>query len=282
MLFEHEADALAWYEAEERILTKEFIEQIPWGDIQKYPIDPSFIPVLVYMRDVEKLTDVYYREMCATPTGKDPHIRQFMDRWSTEEPLHGELLHRFLGELGYPASDKWYEEVVSHIPKDYAKSQKIASWAARCIGSGFSAVHMSWGAVNELSTLNGYQRLWSLAKHPVLEQLLRGIAREEARHAFFYWSMARIKLVGSRSRQYLTKSILSHFWTPVGQGTKTAEDAAAVVRVLFGSEEGMNVFDSRVSRRVRELPGLANLEHLTEFIAQVCDISPPKTLLSSS
>ena len=46
-------------------------------------------------------------------------------------------------------------------------------------GRHFSGVHMVWGAINEMTTLQGYRRLWKLAGHPVLEQLLRAIAQEE-------------------------------------------------------------------------------------------------------
>ena len=53
------------------------------------------------MRDVETLTDMYHRELLRTPTGKDPDISKFMERWGVEEMTHGEVLNRFLNETGY-------------------------------------------------------------------------------------------------------------------------------------------------------------------------------------
>ena len=59
------------------------------------------------MRDVEILTDMYYAELRRTPTGKDPVISKFMERWGIEEMTHGELINRFLNEAGIETDEKW-------------------------------------------------------------------------------------------------------------------------------------------------------------------------------
>lgn len=61
MTFETKRDVLDWYERQPRTLTKEFIGGIDWQAIKNYPLDEKFVPVLLYMRDVETLTDVYSR-----------------------------------------------------------------------------------------------------------------------------------------------------------------------------------------------------------------------------
>ena len=81
MNFETNKDVLDWYERQERSLTPEFIGSIPWHKVKDHPVDEKFIPVLLYMRDVETLTDMYHRELLRTPTGKDPHFSKFMERW---------------------------------------------------------------------------------------------------------------------------------------------------------------------------------------------------------
>ncbi|MBA4125219.1 MAG: hypothetical protein H0X72_22495 [Acidobacteria bacterium] len=63
MSFETKRDMLNWYEKQPRTLTEEFIGKINWNEIKNYPLDEKFIPVLLYMRDVETLTDVYYEEL---------------------------------------------------------------------------------------------------------------------------------------------------------------------------------------------------------------------------
>src|SRR5580765_2007351 len=101
MNFETNKEVLDWYEGQERALTPEFIAAVPWDKVKDTPFDEKFVPVLYYMRDVETLTDMYHRELKRTPTGKDPHISKFMERWGVEEITHGEMMNRFLNELGY-------------------------------------------------------------------------------------------------------------------------------------------------------------------------------------
>ena len=94
MNFETNKDVLDWYERQQRVLTPEFIREIPWDKVKDAPVDKKLIPVLLYMRDVETLTDMYHRELLRTPTGKDPHISKFMERWGLEEITHGEVLNQ--------------------------------------------------------------------------------------------------------------------------------------------------------------------------------------------
>lgn len=267
MLFEREAEALRWYESEERVLNKGFLDAIPWQDVKRHELKPEFFPVLVYMRDIEKFTSIYFDELSRTPTVKDPAIRDFMERWRTEEDLHGDLLNRFLEEAGYPTTGKWEEEARAKIPKGYRLRSFIKPRITNLFGKHFTAVHMTWGTIQELSTLNGYNRLWQMAKHPVLEHLLRAIVREEARHSFFYWSIARIKLLQSPFRQKLTRFIVDRFWSPVGQGTKLKKDANLVIKTLFAGAEGVKLMDQRVNQQMERLPGLAGLKTVTERIA---------------
>jgi len=269
MLFEQDRDALAWYESQERVLNEKFLASIPWQEVSKTPLDPAFIPVLLYMRDVENFTSIYYDQLRRTPTGQDPVIRQFMDQWQHEETLHGDLLNRFLNEAGVPTSKQWQQEARANIPLRYRIKEPMISRLTRCVGKHFSAVHMTWGAINELSTLNGYQRLWELAKHPVLEYILRGIAREEAKHSFFYWSIARIKLLHSSFRQSMTRWIIKNFWSPVGQGAKRAADTNRVIAALFRGAEGVKFMEQRVNDQLERLPGLQGLKTVTERISKI-------------
>ncbi len=258
MLLDREQDVLAWYEAQPRVVTPAFVASVPWKEVAKTPIDPAFIPVMRYMRDVEMFTGLYASQMKKTPTWQDPSIRTFMERWSTEEPEHGNLLDRFLSEAGYPTLEDWKEKAHASLPPGYDREVKRQSRILSLLGAGHtSAVHMTWGAVNEYSTLTGYQRLWQAAKHPVLETILRAIAREEAMHSFFYWSMARIKLRASKVRQALTRFLLDRFWEPVGGDVKGPQEMNIVIRTLFAGAEGLRAAEQQINRRLQELPGFA-------------------------
>lgn len=267
-VIDNQKDLVDWYDNQERVLTKDFLATIRWNQIKNHPVDESFIPVLIYFRDVEKFTDIYFQQLAKTPTGRDKVVRQFMEKWRHEEDLHGELMNRFLNEIGYKTTDDWYEEARRNIPFSNRITRSLSSVVANLVGTRFTAVHMTWGAINEMSTLNGYKRLWTLAKHPVLEHILRAIAREEANHSFFYWSLAKLKLQQSKFSQQIARYLVDNFWSPVGQGTKPASDTNYVIKKLFDGEEGINMIDNFVTKRVGLLPGFEEFKKVTERIAQ--------------
>jgi rubrerythrin len=268
-VFETEKEVLDWYEQQPRALGAEFLASIRWEDVGRHPLDPAFVPVLRYMREVESYTEMYYRELLRTPTGRDPVIRRFMDRWGVEEQEHGELLNRFLAEAGVPTGPRWVEEAKASIPVRYAIESRVATFVTNLFGREFSGAHMVWGAINELTTLQGYRRLWQAAGHPVLERILRAIAREESAHAKFYWSVANLRLERSGFARRLTRFAVGRFWAPVGNGAKPRAEIDYLIATLFGGAEGVGIFDKHVTQRIRRLPGLAGLESVTRRVAEV-------------
>ena len=110
MNFETNRDVLEWYERQPRLTPG--LSRLSLAQSKRPSASTkNFIPILLYIRDVETLTDMYHRELLRTPTGKDPHISKFMERWGVEEITHGEVLNRFLNEIGYETEDKWQEQV---------------------------------------------------------------------------------------------------------------------------------------------------------------------------
>lgn len=268
-VFENDRDVLSWYENQPRAITKEFIDSVPWNEVADYELRDQFLPVLFYMRDVESFTELYYQELLRTPTGKDPVIRKFMDKWNDEEAAHGKLLNRFLNEAGIPTSEKWIAEARAKIPFKYTVEFFVGPYITNCFGRYFTGAHMVWGTINEFTTLQAYRRLWLAAEHPVLERVLRAIAQEESIHAYFYWSIARLELKRSNFSQKLAQFIINRFWAPVGNGAKPKNEADYVIATLFGGHDGVNFFDRNVNQRLQQLPGFAESKVATERIASV-------------
>lgn len=268
MTFETNRDVLHWYERQPRTLTKEFIADIRWEDVKKYPLDVRFVPVLMYMRDIEVLTDMYYQELRRTPTGKDPIISKFMERWSVEEITHGELINRFLNEAGIETDDRWQAQVRRAVSKFYSVNTYFLTTLTNLIGKKFTATHMTFGAIHEMSTGQAYRRLIKLADHPVLTEILTGIMREESAHTQFYWSVARLELERSEFARKIARFVVDKFWTPVGQGAKSERQAGYMIETLFGGSEGLEWIDKTVTRRVRRLPGFETLSKINETIAK--------------
>jgi rubrerythrin len=268
-MFETDKDVLDWYESQPRALTEEFVGSIPWNEVGRHPLNPAFIPILFYMRDVEFFTDMYYRELLRTPTGKDPVIRKFMERWSVEEIQHAKLLDRFLNEAGIQTSKDWQAEAMAHIPWSYRANAYLLNIAVKPFGKYFHAAHMVWGAINEITTLQGYRRLSKLAGHPVLSRLLSAIMQEESIHSNFYWQLARLKLAQAKFSRDLARFIVSRFWTPVGQGPKSEGETNYVIASLFSGTKGLEFFNRTVADRIQRLPGFGGFQALSEKVAPI-------------
>jgi len=269
MNFETKSDVLRWYERQERSVTPQFISSIPWHLVRDYPLNPRFVPVLLYMRDVESLTDMYYRELRRTPTGRDPYISKFMERWSIEEITHAELLNRFLLEAGVDTSEDWRGDIQRSVPRAYRATTYLTTTLTKLVGRSFTASHMTFGAIHEVSTTQGYRRLITLADHPVLSQILRAIIREEAAHTQFYWSVARLELKKNDLARRIARFVVDHFWAPVGQGSIPKERTRYTIGTLFGDEEGLPTVDKIITGRIRQLPGFADISKINETAAYI-------------
>ena len=269
MNFETNKDVLDWYERQERCLTPEFIGSIPWEKVKDHPLDEKLIPVLLYMRDVETLTDMYHRELLRTPTGKDPHIGKFMERWGIEEITHGEVLNRFLNEAGYETDDKWQTQVRKNVSTSYNTIAYLMMIMTNLIGKKFTATHMTFGAIHEMEAAQGYRRLVALADHPVLTHIVNGIIREEAVHAQFYRSVARLELEKNEFSQKMARWVIDHFWAPVGQGSLEKSRTEYTIATLFTAADAVEGFDKTVTQRVRQLPGFDGIMKMTDTIAEM-------------
>ncbi|MBK9154723.1 MAG: acyl-ACP desaturase [Chloracidobacterium sp.] len=281
MSFETSQDVLNWYERQERTLTDDFIENLPWNTVEDTPLDKRFIPVLLYMRDVEVLTDMYHRELRRTPTGRDPVIAKFMERWGVEEVTHGQVINRFLNEAGYDTPSDWQDRTMKNVPGNYHLSTYFLTSLTNLLGSRFTATHMAFGAIHEMSTAQAYRRMKLLARHPVLSQILDGIIREEAAHTNFYRSVARIELAKSETAQKIARKVVETFWRPVGQGSLAKKRTEYSIATLFSDEGGVDQLDRTVTQRARQLPGFADLTKVTQRISDICDKLRPKRVAAS-
>lgn len=273
MKFETNCDVLEWYERQPRSLTPEFISNIPWHTVNDHVLDERFIPILFYMRDVETLTDMYHRELLRTPTGKDPHISKFMERWGIEEITHGEVLNRFLNEIGVETDEKWQEQVRRDVTRTYNANSYLLTTLTNLVGKKFTATHMTFGAIHEMEAAQSYRRLMSLADHPVLTHILNAIIREESAHSQFYWSVARLELKKNPLARRIARFVTDHFWAPVGQGSLAKKRTEYVISTLFGDNFGLSIVDKTVTQRLRKLPGFADITKINDTVLNIAERS---------
>ncbi|HMO81238.1 MAG TPA: ferritin-like domain-containing protein [Pyrinomonadaceae bacterium] len=268
-MFDSKEEVLSWYESQPRALSDDFIEAIPWNEVREHPFDERFVPVLRYMRDVETLTDMYWKELRRTPTGRDPVISKFMERWGVEEVTHGEVLNRFVNELGYKTDDNWKTQVRSNVSMLYHINTYLLTSLTNLIGSRFTGTHMTFGAVHEMTTAQAYRRMIEIADHPVLTSILKGIIREESAHTHFYWSIARLELRKDPLAQRLARFVVENFYYPVGQGSLKRSRTRFAVATLFDPPAVDRMIETNVTRRVQQLPGFEGLTKVTETIGEI-------------
>jgi hypothetical protein len=225
---------------------------------------------LRYMHDVESHTVCYLRDLLLTPSHRDPTITTFLTAWAYEEHWHGAALGRVLEAHGEPAGAARVQAHRRKLPRRDRFAPYLSALGGAVAGDDFVAVHMTWGAINEWSTAEGYRLLTERADHPVLSTLLDRIRQQEARHIAFYASQARLRLAASPRARRLTRWALRKLWAPVGSGVMPEAETTFLLDWLLSGDAGHNAV-CRIDSRVDALPGLAGLQLMATATARVSD-----------
>jgi len=253
---------------------------IAWEAIPDYPLSDGDVMCLHYMMDIETHTVIYLRDLLATRVTADPQITAFLSCWVYEELWHGEAFSDFLRAYGIevPAEPKLPD---GSTPMPTRRNRWRDLRVRLGIGNGlgllptmagsmatrdFAAIHMMWGAVNELTTLTGYHALIRRSSHPELHKLLRKVIRDERRHFAFYRAQAKARMQRSATARRLVRWVLRHLWTPVGAGVKTEEEVDALALYLFGDgPEGRDRM-REIDATIADIPGLQGMHLLEDYL----------------
>lgn len=244
-------------ETYKRITGRVDVGDVDLDEFRRNPLSADALRCIRYMHDVEQHTVCYLRDLLVTRAHRDPEITGFLTLWAFEEYWHGEVLAAVLEAHDEDAGADRVRTMRARLGwRDLTRP--AISMLTSSMTRDFTAVHMTWGAVNEWTTQAGYARLISRADHPVLTQLLRRVMRQEGRHIDFYATEAAVRLDRSRSARRLTRLALDRLWRPVGSGVMPSSETRFVINCLFASAEGRAAVQ-RIDRRVAALPGLHGL-----------------------
>jgi hypothetical protein len=241
----------------QRVVSRVEVDDIDFAAFADAPLPPGVLRCLRYMHDVEHHTSCYLRNLLNTKAHDDPEISAFLTMWSFEEHWHGDALARVLAAHGEGAG----AERIGAMRRRLGRRQQLSPIAWMVFSAAtkhFLAVHMTFGVVNEWTTQAGYARLRAVARHPVLDELLARIMKQEGRHIDFYLAQARARLEPSEAAQRTTRLVLRTLWSPVGSKAMPIEETRHLARTLFGGDDGAT-FVARVDRRIDALPGLSGL-----------------------
>jgi hypothetical protein len=242
---------------------KQLVERLDDGDVDydhfgRHPLPEPALRCLRYMHDVEHHTACYLRDLLVTRAHRDPAMTTFLTCWAFEELWHGEAIGRILDSHGETSG----MQRIAAARQRTAWTDRLAPFTmalTSAVTEHITAVHMTWGAINEWTTQAGYGQLIRRCDDPVLTTLLRRIMKQEGRHIDFYASQAAERLEASRAAQRITRLALRRRWSPVGSGVMPEPEVRHLVGYLFGDGEGRQVVE-RIDRRIDRLPGLAGLE----------------------
>ena len=224
-------------------------------------LDAEALFCLGYMMDIESHTIIYLRELLSTSVVQDVSISAFLPCWAYEEFFHARVFKCFLEAQGVKIDENPWVELRRARPADFIAQRfaRVLSHATHHLG----AVHMTWGAINELTTLTAYNALIEKTQHPFLSIVLKRIIKDERRHFAFYFNQARLRL-RSRTARWLTTLAVRSSWTPVGAAVRGDGDAKRVCSFLFGDRQGsLRVADHDAT--IARLPGLLWFDLLSRY-----------------
>lgn len=231
-------------------------DDLNFESFRENPLDEGTLRVVRYMCDVEYHTTCFLRDLLVTRSHRRDEARGFMTTWNREEFWHGEALAAVLRPHGIQVD---YDELKAKRMKlgwKEALGPTKQSAMSNLVGDDFVAVHMTWGAANELSATAAYRRLAEMMDNPELSPLLKRIAQQETRHVAFYTTQARAALERSPSAGKLVHAVMNYGWRPVGSGMMPEPEVKHVMNYLF---EGQGKTLDKLDQGVAKLPGLEDL-----------------------
>ncbi len=238
---------------------------VEWDRVRSHELSKGDLYTLHYMMDIENHVSLYLSHLLVTRACMDPILTSFLACWNYEELWHGENLGKFLNLYGIEFDT---QDRIADIRAGLGVSNSI-SILSTMVGSwmlkDFSAIYLTIGAINELTTVTGYTALARKSDHPVLRDLLARITKDERRHFAFYFNSAKEWLTDNPRAQKLDRFMLDRVWVPVGQGVKTQEEVDALALYLFGDEQGEQDL-LKIDEKIGKLPGLAGVRLMSSAL----------------
>jgi rubrerythrin len=248
-------------------------EDLDWEDARRAGLSADEIFVLTYFSDIESQTIMYMRDILNTQGVLDPEVMSFLTIWNYEEFFHGQALARLLEECGHSLGRDRIAQVRRHSLISETLKPLGALLFSKIFPRDFIALYMAWGALNELTTLKGYEAIEQHTRNPVLAELCRRIAKQERRHFAWYYNNARDRLAASPRARAFARRILRHVWSPVGAGVKKERDVIRLYNLVFPGRRGASVAQE-IDRAIGNLPGLAGLPLMARFARKALPQSP--------
>lgn len=242
------------------------IDDLDLADAARLGLSEDERFILTYFADIESQTIVYLRDFLHTRAALEPDVIAFLSMWNYEEFFHGKVLAELLARCGHPLEEARIAEVRGAARLREKVEAFLAAVLSKLFARDFPAVYMAWGAIQELTTLRGYEQIIATTRNPIVAEVCRRIAKQERRHFAWYFQSARRRLAASPRARSLTRALLRLGWSPVGAGVKSAAEVARAMGTLFPGAKGLELA-ATVDARMATLPGLEGLGLMHRYLA---------------
>lgn len=239
-------------------------KDIDWEEAKQVGLTEDEKFVLTYFSDIESQTIRYLRMLLQMKIALKPEVSAFLTTWNYEEFFHGYELANLLAACGHPLEENRIEKVKGRARWNEWLEMLFAPLLSKIFYHQFPAVYLAFGAIQEMTTLRGYERLQSMTNNPALRTLCERIAKQERRHFAWYFNHARELLEQSRGARALTRKLLQFNWVPVGAGVKTPSEVKRLFSILFSGEPGRKLV-SEVDNKMATLPGLEGIRLMEPY-----------------
>ncbi|MBO0857635.1 MAG: hypothetical protein J2P21_04110 [Chloracidobacterium sp.] len=228
--------------------------------------DEKFI--LMYFSDVESQTIRYLKVLLGMKIAFTPSVAAFLTTWSYEEFFHGYELGKLMSVCGSPLEEDRVESMTRKAGFNEWLEAIFAPLLSRIFSNQFPAVYLSFGAIQEMTTLRGYEFLQQYTQNPVLKILCERIAKQERRHFAWYFNHARELLLQSNGARILARKLLEFNWVPVGGGIKSREEVKRLFTTLFPSDFARG-FVREIDSKMGTLPGLEGIKLMEPYFERM-------------
>jgi hypothetical protein len=241
---------------------------IDWDEAKEAGLTEDEKFLLTYFSDVENQTIRYLKVLLGMKIAFTPSVAAFLTTWSYEEYFHGYELGRLMAVCGSPLAEDRRETVVRKARFNERLEAALAPLLSHIFSNQFPAVYLSFGAIQEMTTLRGYEFLHRYTRNPVLKTLCDRIARQERRHFAWYFNHARELLLGSNGSRILARKLLEFNWVPVGAGIKSHEEVKRLFTTLFPRESARDIV-REIDAKMGTLPGLEGIKLMEPYFERM-------------
>jgi hypothetical protein len=241
---------------------------IDWDQARETGLTEDEKFLLTYFSDVESQTIRYMKVLLGMKIAFTPSVAAFLTTWSYEEFFHGYELGRLMAVCGSPLEEDRIESMTRKARFNEWLEAAFAPLLSRIFSNQFPAVYLSFGAIQEMTTLRGYEFLHQYTQNPVLRILCERIAKQERRHFAWYFNHARELLLQSNGARILARKLLEFNWVPVGAGIKSHEEVKRLFTTLCPRDLGRS-FVREIDSKMGTLPGLEGIKLMEPYFERM-------------